>query len=387
MVKEADALTNAGYQVTVLYAYWNNWGTQYDDNLLPQKKWQAIRVGGAPNSHKLTYLLSRSIQKAARIIFKKTNNSYFADLAIARSSYFLIREARKYQADIYIGHNLGGLPATFNAAKKHNKPWGFDAEDFHRHEMSNDPGSFDSTLKRTIEEKYIPQANYLTTSSPLITNEYHKLFPDAEPVTILNVFSNESINPVINESETLKLLWASQTIGANRGLENVIEALVILDDAAVELHLLGELPDGDFKNYLFNKINQSNLKVIVHQPINSTEIIEFSSQFDIGLALEPGFSLNNEFALSNKIFSYLQSGLAVVASCTPAQKAFIAEYPQVGKTFASISHLVEILKDYQLNKNLLNETKLAALKIAHEQLNWDRESQKFLAVIKKVLDE
>jgi len=50
LVKEADALTNAGYQVTVLYAYWNDWGTLYDEELLAGKNWKAIRASGAPGN-------------------------------------------------------------------------------------------------------------------------------------------------------------------------------------------------------------------------------------------------------------------------------------------------------------------------------------------------
>lgn len=46
LVKEADALVEAGYEVTVIYQYWNEWGTDLDKVLLPQKKWKTIRVGG-----------------------------------------------------------------------------------------------------------------------------------------------------------------------------------------------------------------------------------------------------------------------------------------------------------------------------------------------------
>ena len=42
LVKEADILANSGFDVTVLYAYWNNWGTTYDNDLLSNKKWNAI---------------------------------------------------------------------------------------------------------------------------------------------------------------------------------------------------------------------------------------------------------------------------------------------------------------------------------------------------------
>ena len=64
LVKEADTLSAAGFDVTVLYAYWNEWGTRYDKELLAQKKWKAICIGGDPLASKVsTWFLSRLIFK------------------------------------------------------------------------------------------------------------------------------------------------------------------------------------------------------------------------------------------------------------------------------------------------------------------------------------
>ena len=35
LVKEADTLAANGYDVTVLYSYWNDWGAKFDKTLLP----------------------------------------------------------------------------------------------------------------------------------------------------------------------------------------------------------------------------------------------------------------------------------------------------------------------------------------------------------------
>src|SRR6202042_3813339 len=100
----------------------------------------------------------------------------------------LIREARRHKADLYICHNLGALPATVNAAKVNNKPCGFDAEDLHRYEESDNDDDSGVILKTYIESKYIPQVSYLTASSPGINDAYRQLYKDKTPVTLLNVF-------------------------------------------------------------------------------------------------------------------------------------------------------------------------------------------------------
>ena len=211
LVKEADTLAAHGYDVTVLYSYWNDWGTAFDQLLLPTRKWKAIRIGGDPDQKPLLYFISRLIHKAARLINKKTNGRKFAELAIARTSYFMLRTAKKYKADIYIGHNLGALPATIRAAQTNQKPCGFDAEDFHRHEVSDDPGHPDVVLKAFLENKYFPKVDYLSTSSPTIASAYKEIFPKNEFTVLLNVFPALSTipKPVANLNAPILLLWSS----------------------------------------------------------------------------------------------------------------------------------------------------------------------------------
>src|SRR6202000_2983640 len=103
--------------------------------LLDKKAWKSIRVGGDPNQKPIVYFFSRLIYRLAAGITKKIKIGYLKDLAIARSSFFLIREARRHKAAIYIGHNLGALPAAVKAAKANKKACGFDAEDFHSFEV------------------------------------------------------------------------------------------------------------------------------------------------------------------------------------------------------------------------------------------------------------
>jgi len=387
MVKEADSLTQAGYEVTVLYAYWNPWGTKLDENLLTSKKWTAKRVGGTPGS--LIYFISRIIHKTASWFNLKSKGRKFAEPAIARSSYFLIREAKMHKADLYIAHNPGALPAVVQAAKKYNKPCGFDAEDFHRHEVSNDPQAPDVVLKKNIEDVYIPQINYLTVSSPLIARAYSELFPLLRPHVILNVFDTiPCIQPPVSDTQPLKLFWFSQTIGYNRGLEDVIGALSLLNHSNFELHLLGNLPqDSAFKGYLLDRIASNGLKICFHNPIHPDDIVVFASRFHIGLALEPGFSFNNEYALSNKLFTYLQAGLALVVSDTLAQEEFLNLHPDVGCVYekGNAMQLAECLNHYHQNRDVLLRAREAAFQAARTILNWEKESLKFLKIVNQVL--
>ncbi|MGZ6438405.1 MAG: hypothetical protein ACXVDP_16810, partial [Bacteroidia bacterium] len=204
----------------------------------------------------------------------------FTDWAIARSSYFLFREAKKHKADIYIGHNLGALAATVKVAKYHKSFCGFDAEDFHRHEMTNDITDYSYKIARQLENKYFGSLNYLTTSSPQTTDAYHRLYPKLQPATILNVFTpSAGIKPKKVNHDALKLFWFSQTIGPKRGIEDIADALSILRNEPFELHLLGQVNE-TYKQFIIDKIPPG--KVYFHPPIPAGDIINFASQFDIG---------------------------------------------------------------------------------------------------------
>lgn len=395
LVKEADALIEAGYKVTVIYQYWNHWATQLDDKLLPQKQWKTIRVGGDPIKENIKYWKSRIVLKLARKLIKHFSfNHNLAELAIGRCTFDLVKKAKSIPADLYIAHNLAALPAAVIASKHNRAACGFDAEDLHRYEMSDDDNNHDVRLKKHLEEKYFPLVNYLTTSSPEITNSYQSIFPALVFDTILNVFPKDKVKlaPGGSASEALTLFWFSQNVGLSRGIQDVIAALKKLENENIEFHVLGSLNDvvkAELARFIkkLDFINPPKIKF--HEPIESTALISFASKFDIGLATEPGFSINNEIALSNKIFTYLHAGLAIIASDTMAQKRFITDYPTVGSVYEKKNpeSLALCIKKYIDHKELLADHQAQSLSWANETLNWEVEKEKFLNLICKTIDK
>src|SRR5205807_1772514 len=89
--------------------------------------------------------------------------------SIGRVGPELIRIASRESADLFIGHNLAGLPAAVLAAQRHHTRAAFDAEDLHSAMWlyETGPSSVDR-LAQEVEQRFLPQCAYVIASSSLI---------------------------------------------------------------------------------------------------------------------------------------------------------------------------------------------------------------------------
>jgi glycosyltransferase involved in cell wall biosynthesis len=381
LVKEATALSQNKYKVHIIFTQYVTEQIQYDEEILnsnPDWSYNKLNWAGTTVSSKIN-----------RFIGKLHSLSPFnPSLKLNRNLLWQRAKACSVNADLYIAHNLGALPVAVYAAAKRKAKSGFDAEDFHRGENNADVNSPEVLLKTAIENKYIPKVDYFTTSSPEIAEAYCKIYSFLKPDVLLNVFPTENLNePHTPAPLQTKLIWFSQTIGPNRGLEDIINALNFLNNPAIELHLLGCISSSS--RPVLQLIEQTKLPIVLHKILAPDQLINFCSQFDIGLALEPGFSANNNMALSNKLFTYMQAGITTIASNTLAQKKLLDQHPAAGHIYqiGNYKALAEIILFYHTNRPELSKAKNIALQLARNKLNWEIESGKFLRVVNDVLKE
>ncbi|NTE04818.1 glycosyltransferase family 4 protein [Agrobacterium tumefaciens] len=381
LVKEAIALHHAGWSIHIIFTQYMDYLVYEDTKILKaHPEWTYDHLLWTP-THKTLRLKSAIVQRLAKLISPILRIS---NLLINRNYHWQLKTAIKSRADLYIAHNLGTLPVAINASKKNKAKCGFDAEDFHRNEGSNDPNNEDVKLKKFIEDKYLKQADYLTAASPLICEAYKNFYPDLNPTLINNVFEIKNQPKInINDNKNLKLFWFSQTIGKKRGLEDVIEALNLINNPLIELHLLGSLSTEN--TIYFNQLAHFEIKY--YHPISSDKIIELAATFDLGLALEQNIPLNRDICLTNKIFTYLISGLAIIASDTQAQKEFMNSNTLIGELYSigDVTALAGIITKLFNDRELLNNYRKNAYQLAQSKYNWEIEQQKFLAIIKSLI--
>jgi glycosyltransferase involved in cell wall biosynthesis len=387
VVKEAGALSKHGYEVIVIYCPMSSWANDFDKQLFldaPEIKW--INAGYTIEKDFWKYNFSRLRRK-----FYELLNRYAPSLSTTKmTGIFLFApelrsKAISFSANIYIAHYLGALPAAIEASKKHNGAVVFDAEDFHRGEHPSSSEQKNYVIE--TEDRLLPKVNLIITASPLIGEAYKKLYPGQEVLTINNVFSRANLQIKNEANGQLKLFWFSQNIGPNRGLENIVEAMNLLD-GDVSLHLLGNILDPDYFQKLMNRSEHPE-RIHVMKAVAPKQIFEIAARFDIGIAAEVPYDENRNICLTNKIFTYLLAGNCVLASDTDAQKKFMDQYPGIGLLYKydnanDLASKIEILNN---SRALLKTYKSNALKLAENEINWEIESEKLVKKIKLVLKE
>lgn len=388
LVKEAETLHKLGYNVKVIYCFYQQWAQKPDEALTGKFPGMYIYCGGDPVEQKAAYIKTRIRQKLSTLLFKYTRRFGVPENAISRTHAEALVITKKIKTDLYIAHNLGALPAAVLAAKYTGAKVGYDAEDMHS-------GQFTSThdesyrLNKYIEEKYFSQVNYFTAASPLIAEYYQREYNYLKQVVVNNVFPKTalSIGQNYKGNEPLKLFWFSQTIGPERGLEDVIKAMAAVK-GKIQLHLLGSCNEGH-KAALLNLAGELKLnsdQLWFHEPIGADEIFSFASRFDIGMATETGVPLNRDICLTNKIFTYIQCGLAMIASDTQAQTLFMDQYPGTGKLYqkSNLQSLMDCISFYLQNPDVLYQTRLQNYQLGQAELNWETESHKFLDLVENL---
>jgi len=175
------------------------------------------------------------------------------------------------------------------------------------------------------------------------------------------------------------LYWFSQTIGPDRGLEDALLALPHLPPDVI-LSLRGKWSPGYEKTFR-DHAQDSGVEDRIHHLdlVPPDELIPRAAEHDIGLALEPGSSPNNQIAVSNKLLTYLVAGIPFVATDTPGQRPIIDDLPDVAEAYqpGNVDGFVGAASKLIGTEGLRGP----ALRAARDRYCWDVEKERFLHLI------
>ena len=389
LVKEADTLADAGHDVRVVWLDARPDLRARDDALLAGRGWRATPV--AASREGVRGWIGWAWDGVRRELARRASDAglgarWIAEEALERWPRALERMVRREPAEVVVAHTLGALPPAARAARALGARLVFDAEDLHVGELPDDAAHAAARARvAAVERACLPHCDRVVTSSGEIADELTRMYGIARPRVVLNAFPLPPRPPIEDRRSDapVRLYWFSQVIGKDRGIQTALDAMALLG-GGVELYLRGE-DRPELTRELMAHAAAAGVEERVHLlPVAPPDDLpSLATEYDVGLALEPGHSRNNALAASNKLLTYLAAGLAVAATDTPGQRGVLERAPDAGFLFppGDARALANGLRALVAHPERLIAAKRAARRAAEERFSWESERHRLLEAL------
>jgi glycosyltransferase involved in cell wall biosynthesis len=393
VLKEAEAFSLKGYDIEVLGLGTNAELSARDTELVNDKKWKYTPLLRNQTFWKKINMSGR--RKTGNLVsrlFRIANQWQLGCIAGA-----LLAEGEKRQAYLYIAHSEPGMWAAEELRKRGNRV-GVDMEDWYSEDLLPQARKDRPILLlKKLERNLLRHGFYSSCTSEAMADALVKEYECKRPVVIRNVFpikDREGLDgkwkdrPLMGKwlakndptlkrpKETpLSIHWFSQTVGPGRGLETLFQALGLIK-GSWELHLRGNLKG--YEDWLEGVCPESvRKKLTVHGLVKNEELLSRIAEHDIGYCGEPKTPSNKNLTISNKLFHYLQAGLAVLASDTAGQIEGASQSNGAVWNFkeGQRDDLGKKLARLLANRSLLEKMRRSAWKAGNRH-SWEKEKEK-----------
>jgi glycosyltransferase involved in cell wall biosynthesis len=383
LIKEADALAEAGCDVTVLAATYLAWGRETDLAFAARPWRRAPPAPFGPDAPRARRIIQLARQRMARLAFAAgLRRPAIAAAASHPVAADLASAAVKIPADLYVAHYIAALPAAAIAAHRHDACYAFDAEDFHTGETTDA-----SPHAAAVEAGFLPRCAWLTAASPGIADAYAETYGLPAPAVLLNVFPRYEAPACATTSGSFEpgpsVYWFSQTIGPDRGLEAAVRAIA---RARSRPHLvLRGQPARGYAAALQGLAEAEGVADRIHlkPPSPPDEMAKLAAAHDLGLAAETGRTHNRRIALTNKLFTYLLAGVPTLMSDIDAHRRIADDVEGAASLYPvddpdSLAHAMDALL---LDPGRLARARAEAFRLGQTRYNWDLEKQTLLDLV------
>jgi len=278
--------------------------------------------------------------------------------------------------DILLSNDLDTLLANTIAAKLKGKKLVYDSHELFTEVPELENSSTKKRIWLSIEKICIRKADKQYTVCESIAKFYNEKYS-----INMEVIRNLPFKRIISNdyTERKNILIYQGALNKERGIETLIEAMQYIED--YQLLIAGK---GDLEVYLQELSVKYGLtdKIEFTGNLNFEDLYKITKTAKLGFSIETGTSLNYKYALPNKIFDYIQSGVPVLCCDFPEMKTIIKTY-NVGETFTgnNAKELSNKIKDLLDNKEKALAYHNNCITAAKE-LNWENEEQK----LKRIFD-
>ena len=285
-----------------------------------------------------------------------------------------------HRCSVLLANDLDSLLANHLASIIKRVPVVYDSHEYYTEvpELSGRP--LVKNIWTAIERICLPKAKKMYTVNESIANLYREKYNKKVDVVrnVPPVFISE-IKDINKEKERLglplekKLLIIQGTgINVDRGVEEAVQAMQFVSDALLLIIGSGDVIPMLKKMVMDLRLNEK-VKFIAKVPFE--ELANYTAVCDVGLSLDKDTNMNYRYSLPNKLFNYIQAGVAVLASDLVEVAKIVKDY-KVGVIVINHNplHIAEKLKYLIENDDILRQHKQNSLQAAKE-LTWEKEEQ------------
>lgn len=392
VVKEADALSEAGFEVTVLRPVLQDALEAEDRALQEGRDWRVEHTVDLRQT--VQGLQARITRRMGGMV---TQWEWERPEALGYGMHTTLRQARKLQADLYIGHQEVGSWVVWRLLQEGFRV-GADIEDWYSRDLLPEArAGRPLRLLQRVEGDLLRHAPHVTITSHVMAEAMATAYRAPKPTVVYNAFpwsdrvaleddSNDKTRDREPTDERPSLHWVSQTIGPGRGLETLCQALQRVD-TPVQVHLRGQCGPAYREQLNLMFPYDRGHTFTLHELVPPEDLLARISEHDIGLALEEYTPESRHLTVTNKVLHYILGGLAVVATDTAGQKEVARQAPEAVRLCAADnpSELARAITVLVRNREELHRAKQSAIEAAQHTFCWEQQAPRLVSSVERAL--
>lgn len=230
-----------------------------------------------------------------------------------------VRDALRGRSfDVVIANDAEAVPVALTAMSRHGV-----LADLHEygprlHEENEAWMRRISPYITWLIRRYVARASAWTTVGRGLAEEYQRVFGFL-PEIVTNAAPAQTVSPR-EVAAPIRLVHSGACL-RNRHLDESLRAVLEVPGYSLDLYLTPNDPGhlGELREIA----DSSGGRIRVHDPVPYADLLPLLNTYDLGVHLLAPTNFNNEWALPNKFFDYVQARLGVIIGPSPEMAEYV----------------------------------------------------------------
>lgn len=276
------------------------------------------RIKAIDFHYKYPVVIKKLISLIVRLFFLKKNT-------VENLFRYNLSQLSKLQFDLIIVHHFSDIELAVKLAETKNVKLVFNAHEYYPLEFDSDRDWMNSVHPKymSIGQKYLGKMAICLCVGQEIAKRYKLEFGiDSKVITNAKRFMDLQPSPV-GSGGRIRLVHHGNAM-RSRKLELMITVVKLLG-TNYSLDLILVPGEEDYIQEL-KTIYSGDSQINFRDPVSVQHIPEALNAYDIGIYILPPQNFNDQYALPNKFFEFIQARLAIAIAPSPEMKAIVENY-------------------------------------------------------------